>query len=136
MQRLIQRIQNTAVAKDERALLFFDAGEEVSTTRMMRRMRYYNPIASNLGAWADTGKRTENKPMTHILEDPVFRDSAASFFIQLVDFCAYALLRQERPIASRTAQGIDACYEILRPACRDVFNPSDPRGLGIIRDKR
>lgn len=135
LQRLIQRIQNTAQKRDERAILFFDDGEEVATTRMMRKMRYHNPIPSKNGTWKSTGKRTENKPMTHILEDPIFKDSASSFFIQLVDFCAYALLRQERPIASRTAQGIDTCYEILRPACRSIINPSDPRGLGIIRDK-
>lgn len=135
LQRLIQRIQNTAEKRGERALLFFDDGEEVATTRMMRRMRYHNPIPSRLGTWKGTGNRTENRPMTHILEDPIFKDSASSFFIQLVDFCAYALLRQERPIASRSAHGIDRCYEILRPACRSVINPADPRGLGIIRDK-
>lgn len=135
LQRLVQRIQNTAEKRGERALLFFDNGEEVATTRMMRKMRYHNPIASKRGAWTDTGRRIKNLPMTHILEDPIFKDSASSFFIQLVDFCAYALLRQERPLASRNAQGIDKCYEILRPVCRNMINPSDPRGLGIIRDR-
>lgn len=135
LQCMVQRIQNTAQNRGENALLFFDDGEAVATTKMMRRMRYHNHISSNRGEWADTGRKTKNLPLKNILEDPIFKESAQSYFIQLVDFCAYALLRQERPIASRNEYGIDQCYEILRPISRRFISPSDPRGLGIIRDK-
>jgi hypothetical protein len=135
LQRLVQRIQNTAKARGENALLFFDDGDAVATTRILRKMRYHNPIPSNRRSWSDTGHRTKNIPMTNILEDPIFKDSAQSYFIQLVDFCAYALLRQERPLASRNAYGIGDCYELLRPISRPFTNRSDPRRMGIIRDK-
>jgi len=135
LQRMVQRIQNTAKARGKNVLLFFDDGEAIATTRMMRKMRHHNPISSNRGTWQDTGKVTKNLPLTNILEDPIFKDSAQSYFIQLVDFCAYALLRQERPLASRNVYGIDTCYEILRPVSRSFTNHSDHRRMGIIRDK-
>ena len=74
-----------------------------------------------------------NIPIEQIIEDPIFKDSKTSYFIQLVDFCAYALLRSERPIASRSALGYDTMYELLRPITMPINNRHDPRGLGIIR---
>lgn len=135
LERLVTRIHNTAKSKDERALLFFDQGDEVDITRRLRRMRVHNPIPSKGGVWRDSGAKTKNVPLNHILEDPIFKDSKSSYFIQLADFCAYALLRMERPLASRTAYGIDKAYELLRPITRTVTSPGDPRGMGIIRDK-
>jgi hypothetical protein len=102
-------------------------------TREIRRMRVHNFIPSNRGFWSGIGRSTKNIPLSQFVEDPVFKDSSQSYFIQLVDFCAYALLRSERPIASKTALGYDSMYEILRPICQQVNNRSDPRGLGIIR---
>lgn len=68
-----------------------------------------------------------------MIEDPFFKDSRSSYFIQLVDFCAYALLRSERPLASKTALGYDKMYDLLAPITMAVNNKADPRGLGIIR---
>ena len=68
-----------------------------------------------------------------MIEDPVFKDSESSYFIQLVDFCAYALLRMERPIPTRTALGYDAMYQQLEPIVVKACNQNDPRSLGIIR---
>ena len=132
-ERMMNRLNRTAVSFDARLLCFFDEGEEIGITKSIRRMRVHNPIPSNQGVWASTGKATKNIVLSNIVEDPVFKDSAASFFIQLADFCAYALLRSERPIESRTVLGYDTIYDELRPATRRFTNPSDPRGMGIIR---
>lgn len=59
-----------------------------------------------LGAWPE-GTVTRSIPVELILEDPVFKVSQRSYFIQLADFCAYALLRRERPLASKTKYGLD-----------------------------
>jgi hypothetical protein len=85
--------------------------------------------------WAETGRATKSIPVTHIIEDPIFKDSKQSYFIQLADFCAYAALRMERPLPAKTAFGFDKVYELLRPVSRPFTNYSDPRGMGIIRDK-
>ena len=132
-ERMMNRLNRTAVRFDARLLCFFDEGEEIGITKRIRRMRVHNPIPSNQGVWVASGKATKNIVLSNIVEDPVFKDSAASFFIQLADFCAYALLRSERPIASRTALGYNTMYDELRTATRRFTNPSDPRGMGIIR---
>jgi Protein of unknown function (DUF3800) len=132
-ERLMNRIDRTAQGRKQNVLLFFDQGEEAEITRRIRRMRVHNPIPSRFGTWRDTGKMAKSIPLSSCVEDPIFKDSRTSFFIQLADFCAYALLRMERPIPSRTVLGYDTMYEELRPATRRITNANDPRGLGIIR---
>jgi hypothetical protein len=131
--RIINRINRTAEAHGQYAILICDEGQEVQFTRRLRRMRVHNPIPSHRGIWQDTGKATKNIIVDRILEDPFFKDSSASYFVQLVDFCAYALLRSERPIPSRSRFGYDRMYEILRPVVVQECNRQDPRQLGIIR---
>jgi hypothetical protein len=130
--RLINRINRTAEEEGHKVILVCDQGQEAEFTRRMRKMRVHNPIPSKLGFWVGGGKQ-KNIPTSQILEDPFFKDSKDSYFIQAVDFCAYALLRSERPLASRTALGYDTMYEELRPIVVTAANPNDPRQLGIIR---
>jgi hypothetical protein len=132
-ERLLNRLNRTANARDENLLLFFDQGEEVGITKSIRRMKVHNPIPSRWGGWADTGKAFKSIPLSNVIEDPIFKDSKTSYFIQLADFCAYALLRMERPLESRSAYGYDTMYEELRPVSRRFTNSRDPRGMGIIR---
>ena len=131
--RLMNRINRTAEANKTNVLLISDAGQEPQFTKRIRKMRVHNPIPSNQGSWKDTGKPTKNITLDHMIEDPFFKDSRSSYFIQLVDFCAYALLRSERPLASKTALGYDKMYDLLAPITMAVNNKADPRGLGIIR---
>jgi hypothetical protein len=132
-ERLINRLNRTAEEHNEHVLLFCDQGQEVEFTRRIRKMRVHNPIPSNRGIWDDGDAQTRNIPVTRIVEDPIFKDSKDSYFIQLVDFCSYALLRMERPIPSRTVLGYDRMYGLLAPIIVPAANPRDPRGLGIIR---
>lgn len=130
----MNRLNRTAEANgDRKVLLICDQGAEQEFTRRIRRMRVFNYIPSNRGEWAGSGEATKNIPLKQFVEDPVFKDSRASYFIQLADFCAYALLRMERPIESRTALGYHNAYELLRKACYPKTNPRDPRQMGIIR---
>ena len=130
--RFINRINRTAEANKTNVILICDEGQETVFTRRLRKMRVHNPIPSNQGKWGPWGA-TKNITTDRIIEDPFFKDSKSSYFIQLVDFCAYALLRSERPIESRTALGYDKMYEILQPITMSVNNAKDPRKLGIIR---
>lgn len=131
--RLMNRINRTAREHAKRVILICDKGQEIEFRRRMRKMRVHNPIPSNRGTWEKTGSVTKNIPTDQILEDPFFKDSEDSYFIQVVDFCAYALLRMERPIPSRTALGYNTMYEELQPVVVTAANPNDPRGLGIVR---
>jgi len=82
------------------------------------------------GAWPD-GKEYKNIPITNIIEDPVFRQSHRSYFIQLVDFCAYALLQKERPTESRKKFGLDFAWTELVEIL--VFEANKKDDCGIVR---
>jgi hypothetical protein len=131
--RIMNRINRTAEEEGQNFLLICDKGQEIEFTRRMRRMRVHNPIPSKYGGWRETGSQTKNIPTAQMLEDPFFKDSRDSYFIQAVDFCAYALLRMERPIPTRTVFGYHTMYEELRPIVITAANENDPRKLGIIR---
>ena len=131
-ERLINRINRTADAQKTNAILICDEGQEAVFTRRIRRMRVFNGIPSNQGAW-NTGEMAKNIPTRFIIEDPFFKESSSSYFVQLADFVAYALLRMELPIPSRTELGYDKMYEILEPCVVKAAAPRDPKGLGIIR---
>jgi hypothetical protein len=125
---IANRIQRTMVAWDSHAMLICDEGKEATYTRLIRRMGVFNPIPSRMGEWPD-GRRTRNITVERIVEDPVFKVSQRSYFIQLADFVAYALLRRERPVASKTRYGLDQAFEILNPVLLRAATANDPQGV-------
>lgn len=131
--RLINRLNRTAQAKKTNVLLFCDEGQEIVFTKRIRKMRVYNQIPSNRGVWSESGLAVKNIPIQNVIEDPIFKKSHMSYFIQLVDFCAYALLRKERPITSRSVLGYNTMYASLKPCIETAVAPRCPEGLGIIR---
>lgn len=112
------------------ALLICDEGSENEYIKQTRRMGKFNPIPSQFGAWNPDGQATKNITIDHVVEDPLFKKSHQSTYIQFVDFCAYALLRQEKPLASKTALGLHAAFPILEPVC---FKQASKHQLGIIK---
>lgn len=128
-ERLLNRIQRTIEAWESRAILICDTGKETAYTRLARRMHIYNPIPSKFGVWQDTGLIAKNIPIDRIIEDPFFKRSDQSYFIQLVDFCAYALLRRERPILSKEKYGLDKAFQLLSSILVLDANKRDPEGI-------
>ncbi|OGF56999.1 MAG: hypothetical protein A2Z21_01760 [Candidatus Fraserbacteria bacterium RBG_16_55_9] len=115
-ERLINRI-NTALKKwNTYGILICDEGNEGAYTKTIRRLRKHNPA-------------TKNIPVHRILEDPFFKKSQQSYFLQLVDFAAYALLRRERPLASKSKYGLDKAFNRLKPILALEANLKDPDGV-------
>ena len=103
---LLRGINRTLQRWDSHAILICDEGKETIYTRLVRRMQ-----------------TSENDAIDRILEDPFFKQSDQSYFIQLSDFCAYALLRQERPIESKTKYGLDRAFNLLEPISEGIIRP-------------
>lgn len=129
-ERLMNRIDTFANKASSHALIISDEGK--SYDALLRRMRRYNPIPSQFGAWS-TGTGSMNLPVQRILEDIVYRDSAKNYFIQAADFCAFSLLRMENPTANARKYGFDQSFHILKPVLVTNAYGRDPRRLGIIR---
>ena len=127
---LMNRVNRTMATWKSHALIVHDEGKDY--TPLIRRMGVYNPIHSQFGAWED-GNPVKNIPTDRILEDIVFRKSHKSDFIQMADFCAYALFRSEYPLPSKSKYGLDRAFDLLHPICIRDASTRDPKRLGIIR---
>lgn len=127
---LLNRINVCMRKLDSYALLICDEGKNEQFTRMARRMRVYNPSPSEYGTWS-IGVATANQPIERIIEDPVFKPSDQSYFIQLADACAFALLRRERPTDRIRKYGLQDVFEELEAIVVRENNRTDT--FGIIR---
>jgi hypothetical protein len=114
------------------AVLIADEGREHEIRTTLRRMHVFNPIPSQFGSWGAAGS-TKNIPTRHVIEDPIFRRSADSYFLQVVDCVAFALLKKEVPPTPRIRKyGVDKMFEpTLGGICFKKASLGDP--LGIVR---
>lgn len=80
-----------------KAMIISDEGHEGNITKALRRMHVHNPIPSQYGKWPD-GDRAKNITTEHIIEDPIFRPSSSSSFLQMADCVAFALLKKETTV--------------------------------------
>ena len=77
-----------------------------------------------------SGKR--DLPLKNIIEDPLFKDSKSSYFIQMADFVAFSLLRNEHP-TSKTHSKVQAAFDQLNARLIKEAFRDNPRGKGIVR---
>ena len=129
-ERLMNRINSCAAAHNDHAIVISDEGKNARYRALARRLGRHNPIPSRFGAWGG-GVIAKNIPNEAILEDIIFRPSEDCRFIQLADFCAYALLRSEIPHPTRP--GINDSFDLLEKILNTRAFAKDPRRKGIIR---
>lgn len=130
---LIQRFQNTISCRnfrgpqnaDERGMLFPDDTDSGKLVRLLRKMRRYNPVPHSSGY----GAGTRNLAVTHVVEDPNFRDSGHSYFIQATDLAAWLILQGMRPCRYMQRKGGKSYYTRLDSIYCTVASKSDPRGF-------
>lgn len=131
--RIQERLQRRSVAQNSQMLMVVDEGRAVELQRIARRSKVWNPIGSMFGAWED-GSSFKNIPNDRLIEDPVFKSSQQSYFLQSADFIAYALLKSEVPPTPHVAKyQLNDMYKLLEPICAKVASSKDPRKLGIVR---
>jgi len=130
---LIQRFSNTMQHRnfqgpanpDETGMVVPDDTDSARVTQMLRRMRRFNFISNqqNFG----TGYR--NLRVMNVIEDPFFKRSDHSYFIQAADTVAYFLYQQENPCAYVRRRGARTYFGRLSNLfCRHAA-PNDPQGV-------
>ncbi|MGL4511528.1 MAG: DUF3800 domain-containing protein [Lacipirellulaceae bacterium] len=132
---LIQRFENTMSHRnfpgprnaDERGMILPDRTDDKKLTQLVRRMRAYNPISNQVGF----GLGSRDLKLKLIIEDPVFRDSQHSYFVQACDTCAYLLRQHLAPNQYMRRHGGHNYFRLLSPVLCKVASTSDP--LGIVR---
>jgi len=129
---LRERIERRLMTYSPRAVILADEGREAEITKAIRKMRVFNPIPSQFGVWP-SGRVTQNITADRIIEDPIFKRSDRSYFIQLVDCVAFALLKREvTPTPHIRKYGINEMFDqTVASVCFRKASPRDP--LGIVR---
>lgn len=123
--RLAQRY-NTYLKKTakDRGIIISDDTDGARVTRLLRKMRVYNPVPSKFeGAY--------NAPTDNILEDLFQRGSHHSYFIQSADVVAHLLYRHECPKGSLKKFGLEKLFPKLEPILLKEAAGNDP--MGIVR---
>ena len=112
-----------------RALIIADQGRESQITSALRRMHVHNMIPSQFGRW-ETGLTAKNITTDRIIEDPFFKPSARSYFLQLADCISYSLLKQEVPPTPQIKKySVDKMFPVLEPVLYRWASPRNPQGI-------
>jgi hypothetical protein len=88
-------------------------------------MRRFNPVPSQPGM----GTAVRNLPLQYIIEDPVYRDSVHSYFVQAVDLAAFLLYQHLAPNAYMRDKGGKNYFNRLGPILCRVASSRDPNGI-------
>jgi hypothetical protein len=130
-QALFQGFENTLKAgkfpgayRKDYGTVFTDATDAKKLRKMVRRISVDNPVPHRY--WFRTGYR--NLPILRVIEDPIPRDSAASFFIQACDVAAYFLLQKYKPNQFIRKQGATNYLRRLEPILNRRVS-RDPLGI-------
>jgi hypothetical protein len=107
--------------QNQNGIVFFDRANEKQINTQVRRL---------LGT-GFSGEKIQETSINRVIEDPIFRISSDSMFIQLSDVVAYTLKEHEFPKGSRKKFNADKIFpKHLKAKC---FKASNGDELGIIR---
>jgi hypothetical protein len=110
---------------DERGMLMPDRTDDKKLTQLLRQMRRYNPVPNQAGHIA--GYR--NLALRKIIEDPSFRESHTSYFIQAADLVAFLLYQKLAPSAYMRKKSGQNYFDRLDPILCKVASGKDPQGI-------
>lgn len=116
---LTQRFENTISYKnfpgpanaDDRGMIISDRSDEKKLRGIIRKMRRHNPISNR----PQFGAGYRNLQLKYIIEDPNFRDSDDSYFLQMVDVASYFLTQKHTPNKYVKAKGARNYFDRLTP---------------------
>lgn len=111
--------------RDDRGMLLPDHADDAKLTALLRRARRCDPAADQQHG----GTGHQNARLVNIIEDPCFRDSRHSFFIQAVDLIAFLLYQQLCPSAYIRRKGAVHYFERLSGIICRGMSVKDSQGI-------
>lgn len=130
---LTQRFENTLshrnfpgpVNPDDRGMVFADHTDDKKLMQLLRQMRRYNPVPNQ----PSFGLGYRNLVLTSIIEDPNFRDSEHSYFVQAADVAAFLLYQRLAPNSYIRKKSGQNYFKRLDPVLCKIASSSDPNGI-------
>ena len=97
--------------------------------RLYGRLKVRNHVPSRYDLWED-GEKTRNIPIEQVIGGPAFRSSKDDYLLQMADFVAHALLKQEEaPVPRVEDHGINGAFSILDKALNRQAARRDAQGI-------
>jgi len=132
---LFQRFENTLKNKNfpdqrsefDKGLVIPDNTNNKKLKILLRKLRRYNPIPNN----PEYGPGYRNIKLENIIEDPYFKDSRESYFIQAADIIAFLLYQYISPSKYIKSKNANKYFELLNPVLFKQASLKDP--FGIVR---
>jgi hypothetical protein len=132
---LLQRFENTMSNHnfpgpsnpDERGMVSPDHTDDKKLVQLLRQMRKYNPVANQ----PRFGIGYRNLLIRLIVEDPSFRESHHSLYVQAADLAAFLLYQFVCPSTYVRKKSAQNYFKRLEPVLCRVASPRDP--FGIVR---
>lgn len=126
---LIQRFENTLYSKNfngsknlsDKGIVISDNTNADAVRKIERKMHSINYIPSYFGNY-------KNMPISYVIEDPFFKDSRLSYFVQLADIAAYFTMQYLSPNKFVKRQGAKKYFERLEPIMIKQASPQDRFG--------
>ncbi len=130
---LIQRFSNTISHRnfpgpanpDERGLIVPDNTDMKKVLTLTRKMRKYNPVPNQ----SRFGAGYRNMTVTNMVEDPYFKDSRHSYFIQAADVIAFSLYQRTAPSSFIKRKSAQNYFNRLDNVLCKTASTSDPEGI-------
>ena len=130
---LIQRFSNMLLHRnfpvprnpDDTGLILSDDTNTKKLVQLLRQMRRYNPIPHQ----PHFGPGYRNLAITNVVEDPNFRDSRRSYFIQAADTVAFLLYQKLQPSSYIRRKSGHGYFNRLGPILCKVASSTDPQGI-------
>ena len=113
---------------DERGMLFPDHTDERKLTRPLRKMRHFNPAADRQSHGTGHG----NLAISKVIEDPSYRRSEHSYFIQAADLAAFLLYQRFAPSAYMREKGGGNYFGRLDSIVCKAVAKEGPQGVILI----
>lgn len=125
---MIQRFNNYLEKKGENeyGMIVADENNEKLIRNLVRKMKVYNPIPKR---YKYVPGEYFNKPIRPVIEDPIMRNSKHSYFVQLSDINAYALLRWELQNGIGVWEPLNSLFEKLFPVLLKEASRDNPFGV-------
>jgi hypothetical protein len=132
---LLQRFENTLTwhnfagprNADDMGIVIPDYTHTARLRALIRTMRRYNPVSHQ----PHYGPGYRDLRIRYIVEDPNFRNSKDSYFVQLADVASFLLYQYLEPNRFMRKKGARGYLLRLEPILCKVCNHKDP--LGIVR---